>query len=89
MTTLQFLGQELRGVYDTTAAPLIDAAAHPVQAVENTASNLMEGVKDVAKDPKGTLTGAGGWPTLSNLVPGDAPPLSRLLCDRVGGKQNA
>jgi hypothetical protein len=31
----------------------------------------------------------GGWPTLSSLVPGDAPPLSRLLCDRVGGKQNA
>jgi len=58
MTTLQFLGQELRGVYDTTAAPIVDAAAHPVQAVENAASNLVEGMKDVAKDPKGTLTGA-------------------------------
>jgi len=35
------------------------------------------------------LVNKGGWPTLSDLVPGDAPPLSRLLCDRVGGKQNA
>ncbi len=53
-----FLGQELKGVYDTTLAPVVDAAAHPVQTVENAASNLVEGVKDVAKDPKGTLTGA-------------------------------
>ncbi len=53
-----FLGQELKGVYDTTLAPAVDAAAHPVQTVENGASNLVEGVEDVAKDPKGTLTGA-------------------------------
>jgi RHS repeat-associated protein len=53
-----FLGQEVKGVYDTTLAPVVDAAAHPVQTVENAASNLVEGVKDVAKDPKGTLTGA-------------------------------
>jgi RHS repeat-associated protein len=54
----RFLGQELKGVYDTTLAPVVDAASHPVQTVENAASNLVEGVKDVAKDPKGTLTGA-------------------------------
>ena len=58
MTTLQFLGQELLGVYDTTAAPLVSTVEHPVQTVKNAASNLVEGVKDVAKDPKGTLSGA-------------------------------
>jgi len=58
MSTLQFLGQELKGVYDVTAGPIVDAVEHPVQTVENAASNLVEGVKDVAKDPKGTLSGA-------------------------------
>jgi RHS repeat-associated protein len=53
-----FLGQELKGVYDTTLSPVVDALEHPVQTVENAASNLVEGAKDVAKDPKGTLTGA-------------------------------
>ena len=60
MTTLQFLGQELLGVYDTTAAPIVSTVEHPVQTVENAASNLVEGVKDIAKDPKGTLSGAAG-----------------------------
>jgi RHS repeat-associated protein len=58
ISSLQFLGQELKGVYDVTAGPVVDAATHPVQTVENAASNLVEGVKDVANDPKGTLTGA-------------------------------
>jgi len=53
-----FLGQELKGVYDTTLSPMVDAVEHPVQTVENAASNLVEGVKDVVKDPKGTLAGA-------------------------------
>ncbi len=60
MTTLQFLGQELLGVYDATAAPIVSTVEHPVQTVENAASNLVEGVKDIAKDPKGTLSGAAG-----------------------------
>jgi RHS repeat-associated protein len=58
MSSLQFLGQELKGVYDVTAGPVVDAATHPVETVENAASNLVEGVKDVAKDPKGTLSDA-------------------------------
>jgi hypothetical protein len=37
---------------------MLNAAEHPVETVEKTASNLVEGVKDVAKDPKGTLSGA-------------------------------
>jgi hypothetical protein len=37
---------------------VVNAAEHPIQAVENAPSNFLEGVKDVAKDPKGTLTGA-------------------------------
>ncbi len=57
----------MKGVYDTTLAPVVDAAAHPVQTVENAASNLVEGVKDVVKDPKGTLTGD-GWLTLLCFV---------------------
>lgn len=48
----------MKGVYDTTLSPMVDAVEHPVQTVENAASNLVEGVKDVAKDPKGTLAGA-------------------------------
>jgi RHS repeat-associated protein len=58
MSSLQFLGQELKGVYDVTAGPIVNAVEHPIQTVKNAASDLVEGVNDVAKDPKGTLTTA-------------------------------
>lgn len=56
MGFFRFLGQEVAGVYDVTAGPVVSAVEHPIQTIENAASNLVEGVKDVAKDPKGTLT---------------------------------
>lgn len=60
MSTGEFLKEGVKGVYDTTAAPLVQAVEHPIQTIKNTASDLVEGVTRVATDPKGTLVTAAG-----------------------------
>jgi RHS repeat-associated protein len=60
MSTWQFFKEEVKGFASVTVGPIVDAAVHPLDTLTSAASNLVEGVKDVVQDPKGTLTAAAG-----------------------------